>query len=347
MNKYLTKVADAKDIRDTATIGAIGAVTGLAGVKALKHFPKLGSSNAKIMGITGGLGLLGDFAAVKANKAMEKKAAIDTKKLKGIDRHLHTGIMENIQNNPNTPKSDQRKIKALNATTTPAAIGASLVAGKKLGPLAERLVGKKYGALASLGTAVGAGVGVSAIMNRANNKLKRKNADKEFQKYAALKDNLSQKEKYIFDGAKKNAGTDPGILPGASRFGTVGAIYGGLVGAGLGAKHSKGVAQAAARKTRGTLQADPIANRAKNHGVRSHKRAVVVAGKTASPIHNPLLNRANALRKTKLGVAAHMATRIGGAIAGAAVGTIPGIAINRVASNAYGKKQVEIARKQG
>lgn len=61
-----------KEFRDTATIGAIGAGTGLLGAKILNRMPNVSKSNLKTMALMGGLGLAGDYAAVKINKAFGK-----------------------------------------------------------------------------------------------------------------------------------------------------------------------------------------------------------------------------------------------------------------------------------
>lgn len=72
MNKYLQKVSvymskeTHKELANTATIGAAGAVTG-ALTNRILHGAK-GGSNLKAGLIGGGLGLLGDYAAVKLNK---------------------------------------------------------------------------------------------------------------------------------------------------------------------------------------------------------------------------------------------------------------------------------------
>lgn len=68
-----------KDLLNTATMGAIGAGTGAltnqivhGGKAALDGAKKMKSSNAKAALIGGGLGLVGDYAGVKLNNAMNK-----------------------------------------------------------------------------------------------------------------------------------------------------------------------------------------------------------------------------------------------------------------------------------
>ena len=77
MNKYLQKVAltlskdNKKEISNTATIGAAGAVTGAISNRIL-HGAKAGSGmKAALVG--GGLGLVGDYAAVKLNKHINNR----------------------------------------------------------------------------------------------------------------------------------------------------------------------------------------------------------------------------------------------------------------------------------
>ncbi|MNK09998.1 hypothetical protein D3C87_280080 [compost metagenome] len=61
-----------KEIRETGVIGAVGAGTGLLGTKILSKVPRVAKSNAKTLALMGGLGLAGDYAAVKINKAFGK-----------------------------------------------------------------------------------------------------------------------------------------------------------------------------------------------------------------------------------------------------------------------------------
>ena len=91
MNKYLIKIAESSnksgfvqsvkdfpnkhnELTDTAVIGGFGGITGMATHKALsspylsKAFPKLGPVGK--FGISAGIGLLGDVAAVKTLKAI-------------------------------------------------------------------------------------------------------------------------------------------------------------------------------------------------------------------------------------------------------------------------------------
>lgn len=76
MNKYLSKVAKLlstetkKEVANTATIGAAGAVTGALTNRILHPGSK---SNLKAGIIGGGLGLLGDYAAVKLNKHINNR----------------------------------------------------------------------------------------------------------------------------------------------------------------------------------------------------------------------------------------------------------------------------------
>lgn len=88
MNKYLTKIAAAypsqsgmsdhkKELLDTGVIGAIGAGTGVLAHKVLSH-PNMAKSLAthgwKVPAlVAGGLGLAGDYAAVKINKALDRR----------------------------------------------------------------------------------------------------------------------------------------------------------------------------------------------------------------------------------------------------------------------------------
>ena len=52
----------------TGIASCIGAGTGLLGTKILKRSPKISASNLKTTALMGGLGLAGDYLAVKVNK---------------------------------------------------------------------------------------------------------------------------------------------------------------------------------------------------------------------------------------------------------------------------------------
>lgn len=88
MNKYLdqicvshsmTKQAEAPapktELMQTGTIAATGIGTGLLAAKIGRAFPRIGAHNGKMAGVIGGLGLLGDYAAVKINKRLEKTSS--------------------------------------------------------------------------------------------------------------------------------------------------------------------------------------------------------------------------------------------------------------------------------
>ena len=82
LNKYLNKQAELsedtkKEIAQTGVLAAVGGATGYLGHKLLETNPikrmKM-SGGAKSALAMGGLGLLGDIAAVKVNRNIEKKA---------------------------------------------------------------------------------------------------------------------------------------------------------------------------------------------------------------------------------------------------------------------------------
>lgn len=63
------------ELMQTATIGAAGLGTGMLASKIGKAIPSIGEHAGKMGALIGGMGLLGDYAAVKINKALEKKAS--------------------------------------------------------------------------------------------------------------------------------------------------------------------------------------------------------------------------------------------------------------------------------
>lgn len=77
MNRYLQKAAQflsndtRKEVSNTATIGAAGAVTGAISNRIL-HGAHAGSG-VKAALVGGGLGLIGDYAAVKLNKHINNR----------------------------------------------------------------------------------------------------------------------------------------------------------------------------------------------------------------------------------------------------------------------------------
>ena len=83
MNRLLEKIATSenakaeakKELMQTGTIGAMGFGTGAVATKLGKRFPThLGNHAGKMGALIGGLGLIGDYAAVKLNKHIEKTA---------------------------------------------------------------------------------------------------------------------------------------------------------------------------------------------------------------------------------------------------------------------------------
>lgn len=74
MNKYLQKIAAREGLKDavnTGVIGATGAATSVLANKILHPTAPAGNWRKAAL-IGGGLGLLGDYAAVKLNKGINK-----------------------------------------------------------------------------------------------------------------------------------------------------------------------------------------------------------------------------------------------------------------------------------
>jgi len=77
VNIYLTKIAEMsqqakKDIVNTGVIGTAGGVTGMATHELLKMPRFSGLSRLGKFGLASGVGLLGDYAAVKAMNKIHK-----------------------------------------------------------------------------------------------------------------------------------------------------------------------------------------------------------------------------------------------------------------------------------
>lgn len=77
-NRYLEKVAEIlsqdtkKELANTATIGLVGGGLGMATHSMLSHPRLKGLSTLGKFGLSTGVGLLGDYAAVKANNQINK-----------------------------------------------------------------------------------------------------------------------------------------------------------------------------------------------------------------------------------------------------------------------------------
>lgn len=171
------------ELLHTGTIGAVGLGTGMLSAKIGHAIPKIGKSVLAAGALSGGLGLIGDYGAVKLNKKLSmKKQASDNKYLEKIaetytvNGHSGYGMFPTPKVNLDREQYHQYA-EEVDGSARPFATGA--VVGGLTGALAAHLAKQRGGSagkagllVGGLGYLAGSAMGRSRVHDDALEKLK-------------------------------------------------------------------------------------------------------------------------------------------------------------------------------